>query len=389
MRAATIARVELVRFLRDRSNIFFVFVFPLLLIALIGAQFGGGADLRLGVVAPDDDPHVVALLEAIDAAEGLRVTRVADAATLEADVVRGLVTGGLVVEEGYGAAIEAVEPVELAFVGRPDGTGTALSTLVSGVVAEQVAAGRAAQLAGAHLGTDPVPLREVAASLADQTPPLAIETTTVGVDQLAREFAGLGRFDLGASSQLWLFTFLTSLAGSAALIQIRQLGIATRVLSTPTSLASMVLGLAGGRFAIALLQALYIVVATTLVFGVSWGDPLGAAVVIVLFTAVSAGAGMLVGATFRNDSQASGIGVGLGIGLAALGGAMVPIELFPDAMRTVARVTPHAWAGEAMAELVRRGGTLLDVLPQVGALAAFAVVLLGVGGWQLRRSIVH
>jgi ABC-2 type transport system permease protein len=39
-----IAGVELRRFLRDRSNIFFVLIFPLLLVAWIGAQFGGGAN---------------------------------------------------------------------------------------------------------------------------------------------------------------------------------------------------------------------------------------------------------------------------------------------------------------------------------------------------------
>src|SRR5699024_10156937 len=34
--------VELRRFLRDRSNFFFTFVFPLMLVVVIGAQFGGG-----------------------------------------------------------------------------------------------------------------------------------------------------------------------------------------------------------------------------------------------------------------------------------------------------------------------------------------------------------
>src|SRR5690606_16526918 len=40
----TVAGVELRLFLRDRSNIFFVFVFPLLLVLMIGAQFGDNAN---------------------------------------------------------------------------------------------------------------------------------------------------------------------------------------------------------------------------------------------------------------------------------------------------------------------------------------------------------
>ena len=77
-----------------------------------------------------------------------------------------------------------------------------------------------------------------------------------------------------------------------------------------------------------------------------------------------------------NEGAAGGLGVGLGLVLAALGGWMMPLELFPDTMRTVAHLTPHAWAYDAFAEIQRRGGTLVDVLPQLGVLAGMAVVLL-------------
>ena len=79
----------------------------------------------------------------------------------------------------------------------------------------------------------------------------------------------------------------------------------------------------------------------------------------------------------------------LGIGLAAIGGAMVPIELFPDTMQTIARFTPHAWAIDAFAELVRRDGDLLDILPQLGVLAAFAAFFLVLATWRLHRSLTH
>ncbi|HEX9762567.1 MAG TPA: ABC transporter permease, partial [Acidimicrobiia bacterium] len=49
MKALAIAGINVRRLFRDRSNIFFVFVFPIALILLIGAQFGGGIDPILGV----------------------------------------------------------------------------------------------------------------------------------------------------------------------------------------------------------------------------------------------------------------------------------------------------------------------------------------------------
>jgi ABC-2 type transport system permease protein len=111
--------------------------------------------------------------------------------------------------------------------------------------------------------------------------------------------------------------------------------------------------------------------------------------VIVLFCFVAGGAGMLVGSTFRNDAQAGGAGVGLGLGLAALGGSMVPLEIFPPALRTFAHVTPHAWANEAMAEIVRRGGGIGDVALQLGVLALYAAVLLVLASWRLRTVLTR
>ena len=75
--------------------------------------------------------------------------------------------------------------------------------------------------------------------------------------------------------------------------------------------------------------------------------------------------------------------------LAALGGAMYPLELFPDTMRTISRFTPHAWAYEALADIQRRGAGLADVLPELGVLAAIGVLLVVLGGWSLRRSLAR
>lgn len=73
--------------------------------------------------------------------------------------------------------------------------------------------------------------------------------------------------------------------------------------------------------------------------------------------------------------------------LAALGGAMLPLELFSPTMRTIAHLTPHAWAAEGFAILVRRGGGLVDVLPQVGVLLSIAFAVLVVAAWRLRRTL--
>jgi ABC-2 type transport system permease protein len=196
-----------------------------------------------------------------------------------------------------------------------------------------------------------------------------------------------GEFDSGASTQLLLFIFLNSLNGAAWLIETRRLGIARRVLSTPTSIGTLVSGQLLGRLVIALLQALIIVLGSLVFFGVNWGNPLGTAAVILAFSLVSTGGAVLLGSLFAREQQAGPVALLLGLGLAALGGSMAPLEIFPSTARTIAHITPHAWANDAFSKLLKHGGDLISVLPQVGVLLAFAAVTMTVALWQLRRSL--
>lgn len=388
MKLLAVAQTGVLRMLRDRSNIFFVFVFPLALILVIGLQFGSDFTPRLGVVAADVGPLGRDLVAALEQDDAVVVETYDDRDDVVDDVGRGVIRAGLVVPAGYDQRVRAGEPVELGYVARQDGQGLALQATVQAAVAEQATVVGAARLADAD---DLLPFEQAvgqAEAVAAGLPGVTVDVARVG-ESAFEEFEGLGQFDLGASQQLLLFVFLTSLAGSASLIQTRQLGVARRMLSTPTSTRAILGGTALGRFGIALVQAVYIVFGSLVIFGVDWGDPWGAAAIVVLFSLVSAGAGMLLGSTFSNDQQAGGIGVLLGLVLAALGGSMAPIELFSPAMQRIAHVTPHAWALDGFAELVRRGGTLLDILPELAVLAAYAAVLLGLATWQLHRVTVR
>lgn len=386
MKVLVIAATDLRRFLRDRPNLFFVFVLPLLLILFIGLQFGSGMLPRVGVVA-GVGPLSDRLVAALGRTEGIETVAYGDRGELRSDVERGRLDGGVVVPADYDMRLQGGEQVSVAYVAAADPRSRLLEATVAAAVAEEAQLYRAARFAGAD---DLTAARDAAARLRGGLSSVEVAVTEQGTeDPLVEEFAGLGQFDLGASTQLLLFVFLTSLAASSSLIRTRRLRVARRMLSTPTSVRSVLAGTTLGRFGIAAVQGLYIMGGSLLLFGVDWGDPLGAAAVLVVFALVGSGGGMLLGAVLDNDAQAGGLGVMLGLGLAALGGCMAPLELFPPTMQTVAHVTPHAWAVDAFAELVRRGGGLADIGGELAVLAGFAAVLLTVATWRLQRSLTR
>lgn len=376
-----IARVELQRFVKDKGNIFFVFIFPLILVFVLGSQFGGGGSSGTVTITGPDSELRTALSEEIEEV-GLGVSYADHDAMLE-QVARGRAAVGVVVDDEAAQAFTSGGSLALEVIPSSAATSQAAQQQV------RVAAGnldlrqiqvQALEEAGASPEEASAALDEAAGQVAEPT------MTVTTVDDLAQEFQGLGQFDLGASSQLLLFTFLTSLAGSTTLINARRLGVVSRTLAAPVSTTQTVLGQALGRWVIAFFQGGYIMLATWLLFGVSWGNMALSLLVLGMFALVAAGAAMVLGSVLDNEGAAVGAGVGLGLVLAAIGGGMAPLEIFPDTMRQIAHVTPHAWGYDAFAQIQRHDGGLLDILPMLGVLAAMAVAALVLGAWLLRRS---
>ncbi len=377
-RVVAIAAVALRRLVRDRSNIFFVFILPIGIVLLVGSVFGGGFVPTVGVVSPPAGELAAGLVARLEESDGFRVERFEAQDELITAVERGTVQAGVIIPDDYDRRLSTGEQVSVEYIARLDSGGPQLRTAIEAAVADESAVLRAARFAadkGVSGGLD------LARSVAPALPRIDVETQTVGEALFPPT---LGRFDLGAIQELVLFMFLTGLTGSAALIQARRLGVTRRMRSTPTSVTQILVGEALGRYAVVLVQGLYVVVFTLVAFGVNWGDPWGATAVLVVFAAVSAVFAMLFGALFRNDQQAGGVGVIVGLGVAALGGSMVPLEVFSPTMQKVAHLTPHAWALDAFAEMVRRGGGLGDILVELGVLVGYTVVFGALAVWRLR-----
>jgi ABC-2 type transport system permease protein len=154
-------------------------------------------------------------------------------------------------------------------------------------------------------------------------------------------------------------------------------------------MSTMLAGLGLGWFAFALAQSAIIVGVGALLFGVSWGDPVGAIALVTVFAFVGCGVGLLVGAIGKNEDRVAAITPPLGIVLGALGGCMVPLEVFPPVMRTIAHVTPHFWAIDSWQTLIFDGDGIGAILPALGVLLAFSAVFVVAASTLLRRNLTN
>ena len=377
----TIARLGLLRLSRDRVALFFTFALPLMIITLLSAAVPGG-EVAVGVVAEDDGPLARELVADLEGADSMELRDFATVASLERAVRLERVEGGVVVPAGYDAALRQGRAMTVTLIVDPTTQdAAAIRSTVGAAVAGQAAVVQAARFAAGAGGFDRA--LEVATQLAAGAGGLEVRTMTAGKPGVA----GMDAADYATVGELVLFVFLIALTSAGDLVEARRDGTARRMLATPTPAWAVVVGEGLGRYAILLVQATFIVLLGATIFGVSWGNPLGVALVVAAFALVGTSISLLVGTLARSNEQATSLGPPVGIALAMLGGAMWPLEIVGPVMRAVGHLTPHAWALDAFIDLMGNRASATAILPQVGVLAIFSAVLLPLAGLRLRRAI--
>jgi ABC-2 type transport system permease protein len=169
-----------------------------------------------------------------------------------------------------------------------------------------------------------------------------------------------------------------------AVIWERDLGLVHKLLASPASRSSLVLGKAlagGGR---ALVQALIVYVAS-LAIGVHVRlDPVSivaVGVVVVLGSSLFATFSLVIACLVRSRERFMGIGQLLTMPLFFASSAIYPIELMPGWLRVVATLNPLTYMVDALRALMIDGaGSRNGVAVDIGVLAVVFVALVAIGG---------
>ena len=188
-----------------------------------------------------------------------------------------------------------------------------------------------------------------------------------------------------SAGQLITWVFIPLFGISALFAYERQQGTLRRLLTTPASKATFLLGTISGQVAMALVQMLLLVGFGILVMKLPWGrEPLALFIILLTSALAAAAFGTLMGTFIKTESQASGLSVMFGMVFALMGGCWYPLELFPAAIQNAVKILPTRWSMQGMLDLVLRGGGLQDVLPEAAVLLGFAILFFSLGVWRFR-----
>lgn len=375
--AFRIAGKDLRQRLRDRSAVLLAVVLPLALALIFNAIFGGSATpspFRFAVADLDEGRYaqifVDDILAPLEADDIIKITPAADAATARGLAESGDVDAAFVLPAGFSAAVEGQGAAQIEVIGSIDAaTGSEVARSLADSFTldlNTVRLSMAAALGPQHASLSPDEIEAIAGRAVATSDPVTLRDVAAAEKILQPKTyfaAGMAVF----------FLLFTVQFGVASLLDERNEGTLARLLAAPIRRSAILFGKLLSSVLLGVISMTVLVVATSLIVGAQWGNPLGVALLIVAGVLAATGITGIVASLTRSPEQAGSWTAIIAVTLGLLGGAFFPISSAGGFVAGLSLLTPHAWFLRGLSELAGGGG-VTSALPSVAALLALATV---------------
>lgn len=344
--ALTIAQKDLRLLVRDKGALFWACVFPLAFALLFGAIYPHGASTKIIVAASDED-RSEASSGMLTAAGGAGVTFVhVSAAEGEARVRRGEAVAAIRIPPGF-SQLSAGRPIDLAV----DPSRGSEGAYVEAALTRGLANGCAV----------PLSRRSVAGT------------------------APRSGFELAfPAAVLWGLIGCAGAFAAASMAE-RRSGTHLRLRAAPVRLHTLLVGKLIAVVVACTVDATILVLIARVLFDVRIerfsGLPLAIASCAICFGGLT----VLLGVLGRTEQAVGGAAWATLLLMAMIGGAMVPLSVMPEWMRTLSSASPVKWGIMALEGATFRGLPTRELLPACFALLAFGLASLASGAFLSRR----
>jgi ABC-type multidrug transport system permease subunit len=402
----------------DRGNLFSLLVMPIALTLMLGFLIQGGGSSEAATIRVDlhdldqtsTSQQFIENLRQVNTTLILCPTDDTNAScalgenptlTVEqsSERVRNSETRALIViPQGYGASVQAAQPTAIDYYARSDSSGgfndpvlTSLQTVI-----QRVNAALQASTVGTNVAADltvagqSVTVFTNDSELASFTEALRAEAETLlsqqsnTVNFVVRSgdeeetVAGTG-FGQAVPGQGATFVMFTVLGGMAILMRERREWTLQRLMVLPLSRAQVL----GGKilaFVVLGMVQFTIVFIVGVVTGTDFGNaPVAMLLLMLTFVLATTALAFAIAARLKNEEQAASISLLLSLTFAPLGGAWWPLAITPRFMQIIGHFTPTAWVMDGFHDIIFYGGSLVDVLPEMGVLLGIAAVCFAIG----------
>jgi ABC-2 type transport system permease protein len=387
---------DLKLFLTDRLALFFFILFPFMFIVLFNFLLRGvgGQDSRLELHLVTQEAagglsyQIISTMETRDEAQlqpgepkivwdkdyneanqAVEDKKLAGFLAFPADFTQGVMMG-------YGAQLEVVvDPAETYIRAALSGLASAIASQAG---SQQVASNAAISLLVeqglatgnmGNIGQDIQQLLSTKPGTPTSPPLITLKTAGVG------EVEAYNPSNYVIPGYLVMFTFFAAAQSAAIIVRERQNNTLERLLASSVRRETLLAGMFTGTVVKGLVQIAVFWVVGLLAFKIELGlSPPAVIILSILMVIMSAAFAIMLATLAKTERSADALGVLLSLVLAPLGGCWWPLFITPQWMQFIAKITPHGWATTGFNELMVFGGNFSGAVPNMLALAGFAVV---------------
>ncbi|KIL23831.1 ABC transporter permease [Bacillus pumilus] len=333
---------DLLLFFRDKKSFFTLFFMPIILIAILGAAFGENMkqesevsinSFRVGVTDQDKSATSKMFLSTLSKNELSDIidVRVISKDQLEKDLNNREIKVGIIIKPNFEKSLLNHDHVQLNILKGPN---SALQEMVLENVVLQF-------FQNYHMNRILMQLNQG-------------EEVEIVSDQLKKELVNERNIHMnnqpitsfqyysGGMGVLFLLMTVVFLVGS--MIEEKEEEVYKRLVVSKLSNTSYIVGKLLGIVLMSMIQLAVIILFTSFVFKVNWGEPFTVVMIGCSFILNAAGFGVLIGSFINREKTFNSVGI-LGTQvLAALGGSMVPLYLFPQWLINISYFLPNSLA---------------------------------------------
>jgi ABC-2 type transport system permease protein len=349
----TLVRINTKRFFRDRLAIFFTIVFPLIFLFVFGGLNSGSGDVSFRVALVNNSDTSFAK-EFVKNAQGSKILKVdEEISTLDAakeKMSRSQIDATIVLPKDFGEMKDSAEypsgEAQIVYTANNEQSARALSSILD------------AQFKGinAEFVTNETPFSVKSERLNERA-----------LSQFDYTFAGLLGFaiiGMGIFGPVNVFP------------ELKKMGILRRLSTTPLRVWQYFLATMIGQAIIGLLSLAIMFVVAILMFGLRVvGNYFELTLFLILGIIAILGIGLALGGWAKNERQAAPLSNIIVFPMMFLSGTFFPRFLMPDWLQRVSDFLPLTPVIDGIRLIATEGAHLSGVLPQLGLIGAWTVVI--------------
>lgn len=345
-------RASFIRFFRDKTALFFTFLFPLIFLFVFGSIFNNrDVDFKVAVINHAQNDFAKAFEKVLreQTGEVLKIKDVANMEEAQKKMKHSELYGVIEIPEEFGVKNKEGRPsgkINALFAKGEDQAGSLLSAIIGQLTDEF----------NRRLGHPEAPLKVEALAVGDES-----------LKPFDYTFTGMLSFSLMSMGVFGLANILPTE---------KKQGIFRRLRAAPFTSGQLIIATALVYITIAMISLLTMVAVGLAVFQFNMrGSWLIFSIFALLGSIMMTGVGLAIGGWARTENQSAPIANLISMPMMFLSGTFFPTFLFPDWLQKISQFVPISPITISLRRIMTENAQITELLPQLGLIGIWILVI--------------